>query len=80
MDTALPFLSFGAGLMAAAEILKLALPGYPFSPNRVVLNTQPAVRAVPAALARRDGCICQHRSSSVHRQMVAGSRYATIAF
>lgn len=31
IDAALPFLSFAAGLMAAAEMLKLALPGYPFS-------------------------------------------------
>src|SRR3546814_7450791 len=31
IDAALPFLSFAAGLMTAAEILKLALPGCPFS-------------------------------------------------
>jgi hypothetical protein len=38
IDAALPFLSFAAGAMAAAEILKLGLPGYPFAPNRVVLT------------------------------------------
>jgi len=79
MDAALPFLSFGAGAMAAAEILKLALPGYPFSRNRVVLNTQPLISAVSAGLTRREGCICQHRSSNVHRDMISGSRYASIA-
>jgi len=76
VDVALPFLSFAAGAMAAAEILKLTLPGFPFSPNRVVLNTQPVIRLVKAPLAQRDGCICQHRSRNVHRQMIAGSRFA----
>lgn len=58
IDAALPFLSFAAGLMAAAEILKLGLAGYPFTANRVALYTDPAVRAVPAAL-------CGERSAFV---------------
>ena len=75
VDAALPFLSFAAGVMAAAEILKLTLPDYPFTANRVVLNTQPAVRAVQASLVRRPECLCQWRSSDAHRRMIAGSRY-----
>ncbi|MDP3328963.1 ThiF family adenylyltransferase [Parvibaculum sp.] len=70
MDAALPFLSFAAGVMAAAEILKRGLPGYPFVSNRVVLNTSPRIRTVPAALSLRSSCICQKRSSTVHRQML----------
>src|SRR5205807_10596227 len=31
VDAAQPFISFAAGLMAAAEILKLGLRGYPFA-------------------------------------------------
>ncbi len=76
VDAALPFLSFAAGAMAAGEILKLGLPGYPFSPNRVVLNTQPAVKAVGASLSLRPECICQRRSEAVHRRMIAGTRFA----
>ena len=75
MDAALPFLSFAAGVMAAAEILKLSLPDYPFTANRVVRYTQPAVRAVRASLARRAGCLCHLRSNDAHRHMIAGSRY-----
>jgi hypothetical protein len=56
--------------------LKLGLPGYPFAANRVILNTQPAVRAIRAALARREHCVCQHRSAAVHRQMLSGSRFS----
>lgn len=70
VDAALPFLSFAAGAMAAAEILKRSLDGYPFAPNRVVLNTSPNVRAVPASLSLRRDCICQRRSTLVHRQML----------
>ena len=73
VDAALPFLSFAAGAMAAAEILKLGLDGYPFAPNRVVLNTRPDVRPVHAPLSFRPGCICQRRSRAVHRQMIAAS-------
>ena len=78
VDAALPFLSFAAGAMAAAEILKLGLPGYPFTPNRVVLNTCPAPRTVPAPLSWRKNCLCRYRSVSVHRQMIAGSRFSSL--
>lgn len=63
VDAALPFLSFAAGAMAAAEIIKRGLPGYPFTPNRVILNTSPNVRPVPAALSMRPGCICERCAS-----------------
>ena len=57
IDASLPFLSFAAGLMGAAEILKAGLPGYPFSPNRTSLYTPPRnapeVRLFNAAPATR---------------------------
>lgn len=70
VDAALPFLSFAAGAMAAAETLKRRLAGYPFTPNRVILNTSPNVRPVPATLSMRASCICRQRSPSVHRRML----------
>ena len=79
IDAALPFLSFAAGVMAAAEILKLALPGYPFTANRIVLNTRQPARAVPAMLRPRDECICRRRSHAVHFQMIDGSRFAELS-
>lgn len=71
VDTALPHLSFAAGLMAAAEILKLNLAGYAMTPNRSILYTKPALRpALPLRLARagvplRQGCLCGARSHDV---------------
>jgi hypothetical protein len=60
-----------ASLMAAAEIAKLRLPGYPFSANRVALYTASAAVHTAAAPmgSRRDGCACLTRSASVHQAM-----------
>lgn len=75
VDAALPFLSFAAGLMTACEVMKLSIPGYPFSANRVILNTRPAPSLIAAPLRHRPGCFCQTRDSGIHAQMIAGSRY-----
>jgi hypothetical protein len=75
VDAALPFLSFAAGAMAAAEILKLGLPGDHFAPNRVILNMRPAPRPVHAPLSIRENCVCRRRSTAVHRQMIEGTRF-----
>ncbi len=79
VDAALPFLSFAAGLMAAAEVLKLGLPGFPHGPNRSVLNTFGRLRTASAVTPRADTCLCSERISSVHRQMIRGSRYAHLS-
>lgn len=79
VDAALPFLSFGAGLMAAAEILKLGLPDYPYHANRVVLNMYEEVRGVQARLHHRPGCLCASRSAKTHKRMVMGSRYEALS-
>ena len=78
VDAALPYLSFAAGAMAAAEVLKLYLPGYPFTENRVILNTRPFPRIVPASLRFRADCLCRRRSADVHRKMVVGSHFADL--
>ncbi len=81
VDAALPFLSFAAGLMAAAEILKTTLPGYPFSPNRTTLYTHPKVmpRVVSSRMAFRTNCICGSRLASVHHKMIAGTKFESLS-
>jgi len=81
VDAALPFLSFAAGLMAAAEILKATIPGYPFSPNRTTLYTHPEVlpRFVSSRVARRTDCLCASRRSSLHRAMIEGTNYESLS-
>jgi hypothetical protein len=82
VDAALPFLSFAAGLMAAAEILKTGLPGYPLSPNRTTLYTHPGAspRFISPSLRRRQSCLCGSRNPAIHRRMIRGTKYEFLSF
>jgi len=80
IDAALPFLSFAAGLMAVAEILKLALPGYPFSKTITQYSAKAEDKLASARLSPRAGCLCQSgRDSALHRRMIAETRYAALS-
>jgi molybdopterin/thiamine biosynthesis adenylyltransferase len=79
MDAALPFLSFAAGLMTAAEITKLSHPSFPYSENGIYLHTRPEPAIVPVCLSFREGCLCETRSRNVHRKMISGSRYQRLS-
>lgn len=70
VDAALPFLSFAAGLMAAAEAVKTHLSGYPFSADRVILNTRLGPSLLMAPLAHRNGCFCETRNVQLHQTML----------
>lgn len=63
-DAALPFLSFGAGLAIAAEIVKIAMTGEATSPNRtfVQFRGNPIVRA---PMTPSESCICRDRPLSL---------------
>ena len=80
IDASLPFLSFAAGLMAAAEILKLYVPGYVMRPNRVFLITRPEVRLVRAGTSFSESCNCRTRSRAVYAEMLKGSRFEGLSF
>lgn len=79
VDAALPFLSFGAGLMTAADTLKLSLPGYPFTPNNVSLSTRSIPRLSAFRLRQKENCICRERNESVHRRMLEGGKYTALS-
>jgi ThiF family len=81
VDAALPFLSFGAGLMVAAEALKTALPGFPFTPHRTVFATEPSIapRFTSLTSHARAHCVCGDRDEGIHLRMIAGSRYASLS-
>ncbi len=79
IDAALPFLSFAAGAMAASEILKTNLSGYPFTDNRTFLNTWGGPRLSQKKLSDREGCICKSRSKIAHRQMITGSKHILLS-
>lgn len=78
-DVALPFLSYAAGLMTAAEIAKLNLPGAPETPNRIFFEPRSPGLVRGVALRRRDGCICQLRDAATHEAVIRGSRFAHLS-
>jgi hypothetical protein len=65
-DAALPFLSFAAGLMTAAEAVKLAMigPSQLSSSNRVFLQMKGEV-LVHAPTTQLSNCICTDRSLDI---------------
>ena len=78
-DVALPFLSYAAGLMTAAETAKVTLTGIEIGRNRAFFEprTPTLVRAV--ALNRKAGCVCELRDTSVHQAAIQGSRFASLS-
>lgn len=78
-DVALPFLSYAAGLMTAAEVAKVALTEEAAGRNRVFFEprTPSLVRSV--TLNRKVGCVCDLRDASVHQAAIQGSRFASLS-
>ena len=78
-DVVLPFLSYAAGLMTAAEIAKVSLTGKAVGRNRVFFEprTPNLVRAV--TLNRKAGCICEIRDAAVHEGAIQDSRFASLS-
>lgn len=76
-DIALPFLSYAAGLMTAAEITKIALFGYTETPNRVLY--EPRGRQLHgAAFAKKSTCP-YHNRDDIHEDAIQGSRFAELS-
>ena len=76
-DVALPFLSYTAGLMTAAEISKLALAGRIEASNRVFY--QPRGRGLARVeLARNPDCP-YHNQAVTHEAAIQGSRFASLS-
>lgn len=79
VDPSLPFLSFLAGLMTAAEIGKLGLDGYPFTRNRVYFAVNPTVRPMFSNIRILDDCLCR-RDTDKHHQAIEGSKFAGLSW
>jgi len=75
VDSSLPFLSFAAGLMAAADILKVASHPYPYLGRRGMFLTWDEPRLTTTSPRSRPGCPCYSREESLYRTVLEGSRY-----
>ena len=75
-DVALPFLSYAAGLMTAAEIAKLAITGKETTVNRVFFQPRDPDLFQCLTLPKKQGCMCQTRDNALYRKLIEGSRFA----
>ena len=78
-DVALPFLSYAAGLMTAAEITKLALRERAVTPNRIFFDPGKTNLVTPVALVHNQECSCRWRDESTHKAVVKGSRFEPLS-
>ena len=76
-DVALPFLSYAAGLMTAAEICKLALDGRTEASNCVFY--QPRGRGLVRVELDRDPECRYHDQDAIHEVAIRGSRFASLS-
>jgi hypothetical protein len=79
VDAALPFLSFAAGLMTAAEMFKLSSADYSKSWQRTTVSFRPDVHIVRSSIANRSECSCAQRRNDLHRRAIARSRFAHLS-
>jgi len=75
VDGSLPFLSFAAGLMAAADIVKLRAGAPPRRENVTVFSTKPGFRFQRMRRPVRKDCVCGSRNRRVHERVLEGTRY-----
>ena len=76
-DVALPFLSYAAGLMTAAEIVKIALFDCTDVPNRFFYEPR-GRKLFGLPLAKNPQCP-YHSQDATHQAVVRGSRFASLS-
>ena len=77
-DIALPFLSYAAGLMTAAEIAKLGLTGRATTPNRIFFESRTPGLLRPVGLRPNPEYPCRTRDKAIHEAVIDGSRFVSL--
>lgn len=81
IDAALPFLSVAAAILTAADLIKLQIPGYPFTPNFGLIDFQGNLGSILTFDKKpKVSCFCAHRSQRIHKPYIGSSRFANFAF
>ena len=78
-DLALPFLSYAAGIMTAAEISKLALTGEVATRNRVFFEPRARELVRSVSLRQDQGCVCRFRDKDQYMDAMRASRFASLS-
>lgn len=76
VDAALPFCSFFAGLLVAADLVRASLPGYPQVANFALFDWFGPMNTIHAWDRKpRPDCICRQQRRGFHDQFNAATRY-----
>ena len=79
IDAALPFASLFAGVLIAADILRLTIPGYPHTPNYSAVDFGGTMESIHSWDRQpRSGCICTKQLPGLFTSVNNGSRYANL--
>lgn len=80
VDAALPFASVATAALIVADLLKLQLTGYPFTPNFAFVDLKGPLEFVLAYdKQRRQGCLCSSRSTNIHNLYITSTRYSELS-
>ena len=79
IDAALPFLSMSAAVLTVADLIKLQLPGYPFTPNFAFIDFLGKMETILTySRQKKADCICANRSHAIHSEYISSTRYFTV--
>ncbi len=80
VDASLPFLSFMAGVLATAELLKAQFQGYPFHGGFAYLDLIGVLGRIDLLhREKRSECLCNQQSRRIYKQCLKGSRWAKLS-
>lgn len=80
IDAALPFLSMAAAAATVADLIKLQLLDYPYTPNFAFLDFLGRMESISIySKPKKSGCICSHRSSVIHTKYLDSTKYFPLA-
>lgn len=78
VDAALPFLSFLAGVLIAADLVRLNLPGYPQTPNHCFFGFSDKFVANGWDRSAYENCICRKQSFDIWSNLNRMTKFAAL--
>jgi molybdopterin/thiamine biosynthesis adenylyltransferase len=80
VDAALPFLSMGAAALTVADLIKLQMPGYPFTPNFAFIDFKGNLEfLITYRRKSKATCLCPKRSSAIHKHYNGSTRFSALS-
>ena len=79
VDAALPFLSVGAAVLTVVDLIKLQLPGYPFTPNFALIDFYGKLDYIVSFnRVPKLHCPCRMRSINIAKEFIGSTKFFAI--